>query len=97
MRAQLDAKEMQLYWRIDVWMQAAAAGLFIEIISTQKELVGLDVWKAKWVNTSLRQKWVGADSEYSVLANFRHIAPVHILERWEKKQQWSSPTEIIHI
>lgn len=42
MKAQLDAKEIQLYRRIDAWMQAAAAGLFIEIISTQKELVGLD-------------------------------------------------------
>lgn len=61
-----------------------AAGLFIEIISTRKELAGLDAWNAKWVNTSLRQKWVGADSEYSVPANFRHTPPVHILERWKK-------------
>lgn len=84
MRAQLDTKEIHLYRRIDVWIQAA--GLFIEIISTQIELVGLDAWNAKWVNTSVRQKWVGADSEYSVLAIFRHIPPVHILERWKKKK-----------
>lgn len=40
MKTQPDTKEIQSYRRIDVWIQAA--GLFIEIISTQKELVGLD-------------------------------------------------------